>query len=150
MKYLYKLFPVLFVAVLISCDGGGGNGTDPEPELSFEQKIVGTWNLSSVKIDGSDVSSDYDGFKISFDSNFNYTITNGGTTFPQTSGGYSIQNSDSNGANISIGGLVNVVTVQFSNDDQTITLSFTVDTTTFGLGGRESGLAGNYVFVLNK
>ena len=148
MKYLYKLVPVLFIAILISCDEGGG-GDDPQPQ-TFEEKLQGTWSLESVKIDGSDVSSDYSGFSITFDAGLNYTITNGGTTFLQTSGSWGTASPTDTGATGFLNGITNQVTLAFSNDDKTLTLSFNVDNSTFGLGGRGDGLAGSYVFVLNK
>ena len=150
MKYLYKLLPILFIAVLLSCDESGG-GDDPTPEpATFEEKLAGTWSMSSVKIDGSDVSSDYSGFSINFDSNLNYTISNGGTTFTQTVGSWGTSSANDTGATGFLAGITNQVTLAFSNEDKTLTLSFSVDNTTFGLGGRGEGLAGNYVFVLNK
>ncbi len=39
--------------------------------------------------------------------------------------------------------------MSFSNENKTLTLSFTVNNTTFG-GGRKTGLAGSYVFVVTK
>lgn len=147
MKYLYKLLPILFIALFVSCEEGGGD--DPIP-VTFEEKLQGTWSMSSVKIDGSDVSSDFSGFSITFDANLNYTISNGGTTFVQTSGSWGTASSNDNGATGFLNGITNQVTLAFSNENKTLTLSFTVDTTTFGLGGKGDGLAGNYVFVLNK
>jgi len=145
MKYLNKLLPILFIAVLLSCDK---NKATP---LTVEKKLAGTWSMSSVKIDGSDVSSDYSGFSITFDANLNYTITNGGTTFTQTSGQIAKSwDGDLDQVNVNLNGITNQVTLAFSNDDKTLTLSFSVDNTTFGLGGRGEGLAGSYVFVLNK
>lgn len=149
MKYLYKLLPILFIAVLISCEEGGGD--DPSPDaLTFEEKLQGTWGMSSVKVDGSDVSSDYSGFSITFDANLNYTISNGGTTFVQTSGSWATASSNDSGSTGFLNGITNQVTLAFSNDNKTLTLSFTVDNDTFGLGGRGEGLAGSFVFVLNK
>ena len=147
MKYLYKILPILFVALLISCKGG--NNPDPIPP-TFEEKLAGTWSLSSVKIDGSDVTSDYSGFSITFDANLNYSIANGGLTFTQTSGSWGTASQTDTGATGYLAGITNQVTLAFSNANKTLTLSFTVDNNTFGLGGRVSGLAGNYVFVLNK
>jgi hypothetical protein len=148
MKTIYKLLPILFIVVLFSCDGGG-NGTDPEP-ATFEEKLAGTWSMSSVKIDGSDVSSDYSGFSITFDASLNYTISNGGTTFTQTSGQIPKSwDGDLDQVTVGLNGITNQVTLALSNENKTLTLSFSVDNNTFG-GGRESGIAGNYVFVLNK
>jgi hypothetical protein len=152
MNYLYKLLPILFIAFLISCEEGGG-GDDPTP-ATFTEKLQGTWNMESVKIDGSDVSSDFSGFSITFDAGLNYTITNGGITFPFSSGslGGNFDDSDVSSKTVFIDGINqnNEATLAFSNNNNTLTLSFTVDTTTLGLGGRGEGLAGNYVFVLNK
>ena len=138
MKYLYKLLPILFIAVLLSCDeSGGGDDPTPDPEpATFEEKLAGTWSLSSVKIDGSDVSSDYSGFSINFDASLNYTISNGGTTFIQTSGSWGTSSASDTGATGFLDGITNQVTLAFSNEDKTLTLSFTVDNTTLGLGGR--------------
>ena len=149
MKYIYKLLPALFIVLLISCDRDGGD--DPGPNAAtFEEKLAGTWSMSSVKIDGSDVSSDFSGFSINFDANLNYTISNGGTIFTQTSGSWGTSSSNDTGATGFLNGITNQVTLAFSNENKTLTLSFTVDNSTFGLGGRGDGLGGNYVFVLNK
>lgn len=140
------------MVMLIACGGDGGDDPAPPPPsaATFEEKLAGTWNVSSVKIDGSDVSSDYSGFSITFDTNLNYTISNGGTTFTQSSGSWGTASSNDTGATGFLDGITNQVTLVFSNENKTLTLSFIVDNSTFGLGGRGDGLAGSYVFVLNK
>ncbi len=145
MKNIYKLLPILLIAVLISCDK---NKATP---LTAGEKIQGTWNLTSVSRDGADVSSEFSGFSVKI-SDSNYTITNGGTAFKDTSGSISNFDTGSTASSFQVTFASSTqfnVTMELSNENKTLTLRFDIDKSTFE-GGRESGLAGSYVFVVNK
>ena len=79
LKYIATVFVVGTLVLFASCgDDGGGDG--PDPEVKFAHDIIqgGTWSLASVNRDGTDVSSDFSGFTISFTST-GYTTSNGDT-----------------------------------------------------------------------
>ena len=133
--------------IIISCGENGGKDPDPEPTTTTLDKLQGTWNLSSVNHDGSDVTSDFIGFNIVI-SNTNYSITNGGVAWSESSGSMVINGGD-NASIIEVMGGNKNISIKFSNEDKTLELSFNVPNTILG-GGRLSGLAGNYVFTLTK
>jgi len=144
MKKKISILPVLFVLLIISC--GGDSEPDPETQKTTLDKLQGSWNITSVTVDGNDVTADFGGFAISINGS-SYNLTNAdGNAWPESSGSLGLGGDQA--TTMSMGSNSNIA-VAFSNDDKTLTLSFTVTTTTLG-GGRVSGLAGNYVFVFNK
>lgn len=155
MKNIYKLLPILFIGFIISCDNGGsGGGDDPTPP-TLTDKLPGTWNVSSVKRDNSDVTSEFSGFAITT-STSSYSVVNGGSAWPQTSGTLQIQgdaNDTGSTAQVYLEGIAEstgYVTFTFSNDNKTLTIAYVLNDTDFGLGGRVAGLPGSYSFVVNK
>ncbi len=149
MKYLNKLLPILFIVLLFSC--GGDESPNPTLELTALDKIQGTWKMSSVTRDNVDESSEFSGFSITF-SQTNYTITNGGNAWVDITGSIGNFDTGSNASSFQVQfantGSV-TVNMAFSDENKTLTMSFTVDNTSFGIG-RVSGLAGSYVFVVKK
>ncbi len=141
MKTIIKLLPVLLV-LTIAC---GGDDPNPVAEPTTLDKLQGTWNLSSVTRDGADVTSGFTGFKLVI-ANTNYTITNGGTAWLESSGTLSI--SGDNATSVDSMGGINNIALEFSNGNNTLKLTYAIDTTV--VGGRTTGLVGNYVFVLTK
>jgi len=132
-----------------ACSDDGGDGpnpdSDPDPQAEALQKLSsGTWSVSSITRNGTDVTSDFAGFTISFTSS-GFTTTNG-TGAWEASGSWNWE--DPQGASIRLDNGI-IVQLVFSNNDATLTCSFTVPETIFNIG-RTKALAGNFVFVLNK
>ena len=149
IKNIFALALIAFVMVFPSCGGDGGG----EPSISFDEKMNGTWTLTSVTLDGTDVTSDFTGFQISLSSSGPnsgggfYTITNGNNML-YSSGSYSLNGTTNMNLNGDDGSSTSA-TISLSADGTTLTLSFYNPTTTLG-GGRVDGAAGDYVFVLSK
>ena len=144
MKTLLKLVPIVLLFLTIGC-GGGGEDPNPVAEPTTLDKLQGTWNLSTVTRDGVDVTSEFTGFKLVI-VNKDYTITNGGTAWLESSGTLSISGDNATSID-SMGGITNIA-LEFSNDNKTLKLTYAIDSTV--VGGKTTGLAGNYVFVLTK
>jgi hypothetical protein len=73
-----------------------GCGKDPAPAKSVEEqqleKLVSTWNVSDVKLDGGSKTTDYTGFKLTISgtagaTEFNYTTATRPTNSPWPSNG---------------------------------------------------------------
>jgi len=150
IKALLSIAVVAALTVFSSCGGGDDGGA---PSISIDEKLSGNWSLSSVTRDNSDVTGEFSGFSISLSSSGpnsgggSYSASNGGTLL--TSGSYSLSGTSSISFSESSGSVTYSATSSLSNEDKTLTISFYNPTTTFG-GGRTEGLAGDYVFVLNK
>jgi len=151
MKTIKNILLLSLIATMLvfpSCGGGD------DPSISLDELLSGSWKLSSVTVDGNDVTSDFSGFTLSLSSNGPnsgggyYSATNGGSLL--TSGSYNVDNTkiytmnESNGQNS-----YSITSFSLTNDNKTLTFGFYNPTTTFG-GGRIEGLSGEYVFVLNK
>lgn len=153
MKTIKNIFTLALLATVLIFPSCGGDGGENEPSISFDEKLNGTWTLTSVTVDGSDVTSDFTGFQISLSSSGpdsgggNYTITNGNSVL-FSDGSYSLNGTTNMNLNGGDGSNTNA-TISLSADEATLTLSFYNPNTTFG-GGRVDGAAGDYVFVLSK
>ncbi len=147
MKTILKLIPLIIVILFTSCSGNNGGG-DPEPQTGFQEKLQGTWNLSSVTRNSDDTTTEFTGFTISFNTT-NYSVTNGGTAWAEPSGSLTNFDAQNTGDTQQVYMGPQPVTLQFSNDNKTLTMTYTIDNSTFG-GGRAQSLAGNYVFVVTK
>ena len=148
IKALLSIAVVAALTVFSSCGGG-----DDDPGLSLDEKLNGTWALSSVTVDNADVTGDFGGFQLSLSysgpdfGGGNYNITNANNIL-YSSGGYTLNGTTGMNLNGGDGSYVSVQ-IALSNDDKTLTFSFYNPTTNFG-GGRTAVLEGNYEFVLNK
>ena len=150
MKTLKTFLSIAVVAALTVFSSCG----EDEPGLSFDEIVAGTWSLSSVTVDGSDVTSDFSGFSLSLNHNGpnsgsgSYSTNNGGSLL--TSGEYYADGTKIYTMNESSGMTsYSITSFSLTNDNKTLTFGFNNPTTTLG-GGRTEGLAGDYVFVFTK
>lgn len=148
IQYLLLLAFSASLLIFTACGDDGGDGP-PEPEktqqeLATEKLVGNTWSLQSVTRNSTDVSSDFSGFTITFTSS-GFTTTNG-TGAWESSGTWTWTDAQAKSFTLENGVAVQV---EFSNNDTVLTLTFTVEETTFDIG-RTTGLAGNYVFVLGS
>jgi hypothetical protein len=143
IKVIILISTLASVLVLASCSGGG----DPSPVDTFEQKLIGTWNLNSVKRDGNDVTSEFNGFEISFNEGADSFSITGGNDIIYSSGSYTL--SGTNAMTLSSGGENTSVSLSLSSNERQLTFSFRNNKTIYS-GGRNDGVAGDYVFVLDK
>ncbi|MDH5475139.1 MAG: DUF5004 domain-containing protein [Cyclobacteriaceae bacterium] len=149
MKTIKNIFALALIASVMVFPSCGGD----DPGISFDEKMNGTWILTSVTVDGNDVTSDFTGFQLSLSysgpdyGGGSYNITNANNIL-SSSGSYSLNGTTSMNLNGDDGSSTSA-TISLSADDTTLTFSFYNPTTTLG-GGRVEGAAGDYVFVLNK
>lgn len=142
------LFTVLVAVALFSSCGEGD-----EPGISFDEQMNGTWTISSVTRDGSDVTSEFGGFQLTLSfygpntGGGGYTVINANNVLFE-SGNYTLNGATSMNLNGNDGTNINAQ-ISLSEDGSSLTFSFYNPTTMFG-GGRVSGAAGDYVFVLTK
>lgn len=150
IKVMTLIVSLAVFSTMIGCsDDDGGGGPEPDPQQEFIQKLSGAWTVASVTRDGVDVISDFQGFSVTFTSS-GYTTQNGGVAW-ENSGSWDFSippSSDGSTATVTIDDSISV-TLTFSNNDQTLTVSFTIQETKFGTS-RTKSLAGSYVFVVNK
>lgn len=146
------------LTMLLSC---GGDSDDPKQELNTGQKVVtnlvkSQWKVSSVMVDGMDMSSMFTGFTISFNPSSyqngipsftgSYSVTNGGPVW-YSSGNWIIPDINMAGSFIR------------SSDDLSITLQEVTETNlkmslqwnkqTFG-DGRIGSIQGQHIFTMGK
>ncbi|GAB5523833.1 MAG: hypothetical protein Roseis2KO_17050 [Roseivirga sp.] len=125
----------------MSCGGGGDDGTD-EPsaqELAFED-LAGTWRLTSIGVDGNDVTPNYPGFTLSY-TETSYTTTNAKTLF-RASGTWSwADDVTSTLLNLDDGKTITIIGL----DENTLRFSFTQSS-----GGVVAGVSGNYNILMSK
>lgn len=110
-------------------------------DLTYEN-LAGDWTLgqfSSIKIDGSDVSANYDGFALSF-SEGTYTTTNAGDLF-SSSGTWEWADVDATLVSLDDGKVISI---------QSLTPAKFVFSFTKSDGPVRAGLAGNYTITVEK
>ena len=150
LKVIILSISLAIYATMIGCSGDdGGDGPEPDAQQMFIDKLSGHWTVASATRDGVDVVSDFQGFSVTFTSS-GYTTQNGGVAW-EGSGSWDFStppSSDGSTATVTLDGSISV-TLTFSNNDQTLTVTFTINETKFG-AGRTKSLAGSYVFVLNR
>lgn len=136
---------ILIVFVIASCGGGGDDSpTPPEetPQEIAQALLEANWTIASggsITLDGSDVSSRYDGFSMDID-NGSFTTTNAGNLFPATGTWSWVGTSDNqvttgNGKSITITTLTSSrIVFSFLKTDQNVA----------------AGIPGNYVVTLTQ
>ena len=145
LKFVFILLTLISWVFMIGCsDDGGGPDPEPNPQAEVLLKLSGSWTVSSITRNGVDVTGDYAGFTLTLTST-TFSTTNG-TGAWEPSGTWTWN--DPEGTSILLSNGV-IVQLDFSNNDSTLTCSFTLPETIINIG-RTKALAGNYVFVLNK
>ena len=76
----------LMIVTIASCGGGGGGDDSPQetPQEIAQALLEANWTIAnggSITLDGSDVSSRYDGFSLDIEDG-TFTTTNAGSLFP--------------------------------------------------------------------
>jgi hypothetical protein len=148
MKALTKITKAILILSLIPFFSCNPN-PDPLPpsleELQAETtaRLTGTWSLASATRDNIDASGEFSGFTVTF-SPAGFTTTNGQGVWPDT-GSWRFMP----GSSDTILRDFNVETLLvFTNNDTQLKMSFYAEATAGS--GRTTGVAGNYVFVVNK
>tara|TARA_R110001592_G_scaffold122032_1_gene328365 strand:- start:127 stop:558 length:432 start_codon:yes stop_codon:yes gene_type:complete len=143
MKYLTKtLFVVCAILIITACKKEGEPDVPTAQKEAFE-KLSGNWSLGttgSIKLDGNDISGNYDGFMLSF-TNGGYTTTNAGELLNATG---TWEWSNPQAGEITLDGdrsvtINNLTTSQFM-------FSFTFS----GSGGVRAGTEGSYLITVVK
>lgn len=138
---LKVLVGILIVIITASCRGGD-DPTPPEetPQEVAQALLEANWTIAnggSITLDGSDVSSRYDGFSLDIE-NGTFTTTNAGSLFPATGtwswvGSTDNQVTTGNGKSITITELTSTrIVFNFLKTDQNVA----------------AGVPGNYVVTL--
>ena len=155
MKKLNYLVAALFFSglILMSCGGSSGGDKKSEEELQIE-RLSKTWGVdaaSTVFRDSDDITTDYDGFRLTLTSSFTYNITgdvNG--IFASTSGSWDFPRNPSNDptnlGQILIDGDSRPITVNVDTDGTILDINFSISNGT-PIGGRVQGLDGDYIFT---
>ncbi len=142
--YKNILFGVVLCSLIVFVSCGGDDGDDAPSENA---RFVGAWTATSVTLNNVDVlNPEYSNFRITFNDDGSYITVDGDPVFTDTGGFWTINSSTETSANISLDGVS--ATVAFSNENNTMTLSFTANDSV--IGARTLGLVGQYVFVLAK
>ncbi len=124
---------------------------DPKPSVEEAQlqKLIGTWKMGSVTVDGTNVNDQYTNFVLTIYKDASGTklvAANGGYAFPAV--GADSWNFVSGASASKITRLSDNVELTVSVGESTLTLEFTI--TAPAAGGRLNGLEGHFVFVLTK
>lgn len=121
----------------------GCKKNDPNPQEEQIKALAGTWSLSSVVNDGSDVTTQYQQFTLTLTTDKTYSTTNGGNPWP-ASGTFDFPDG--------------VVTDRVIRDDNvTVTISevsATLLVLSFNVNsvgsGTAAGITGSFTFTLTK
>jgi hypothetical protein len=139
---------LIMIVSLVVFTGCKKDEVTPSVEEQQLQKLSGTWKPGSVQVDGTDISSDYTNFKITFfkdGSTTKFATTYPGNAFKTSLDSWSFV-AGSQGSKITRTSDNVQIAVQF--DQANLVLAFTIAPTP--TGGRVSGLSGNFVFRLVK
>ncbi len=139
---------IAYVAIIVFSIGCKGKTIDPVKATAVELKLAALQNESkpwsvtsgSVTKDGFDVSSQFDGFTLTF-GEFTYSSKNGLNSAWPSTGTWEFSNDNPNKILRNDGVLMDATVANNS-----LTLKFRVS----DVGGRSNGLDGEYVFVLSE
>lgn len=148
MKKIFSIVLVLLIGFQIGCKKN--KDTDPRtPEVIATEALVSTWVVAgggSVSVDGTDITTDYNGFSISFTSSEDiktYTVTNGENAFPVAVDTWRFANTTFD----SIERGSDLIIMDIVQTDAQLVLKFS---TPEPGSGRVAGLFGAFEFVLVK
>ncbi len=144
MKVITYLLLIITSFSLGSCSDDDNSNS---PIDIVRGQLLGTWEVSSVFLEGFDVTSpSYDDFLILFRPDGSYYALDADPVFTESGGFWRFL--DNNPQRLEIGGVEGVLT--FSEDAEMITLKFTAPGEPIGASGRGEGLEGEYEFRLLK
>lgn len=154
MKTIYKLSIIAFITIFMT---GCGGDDDPATTESIADKIAGSWSidpesntLSTIMLDGLDVSSLFSDFTLTINSDLTYTTNSDALiidTFPwPQSGSFAINDS---GTQITRNDGLEI-TATYNSDYTLMTLMFTYSSEFDNAGGRTEGVSGLWEFIMVK
>lgn len=158
MSTKFRLIPFL-ILLLLSLQSCGDDPVPPTPKTAEElalEALAGTgtktWTLTlgSVKKNGTDVTSTYSGFELTFNAGTSKTYTSKNTNdLFDTNGTWNF--AGANFDKIVLSGTKPAATreISFTESSGKLTLIFTIPQPGARLFGTQA-VAGNYEFVLNK
>ncbi|GAB5522951.1 MAG: hypothetical protein Roseis2KO_08230 [Roseivirga sp.] len=133
---------IAYVMLIIGIILSGCKKENPDPQAQRLNELLGTWTVSQVENDNTDVTGLYAGFELTINQNKTFQTVNGGNPWPAT-GTFDFLNADS-------------IDQILRNDDTIISLSnITASTLTLqfssnNTGGRAAGITGVFTFTLIK
>jgi hypothetical protein len=147
MKKIHKL--LVFASVIIgmmqltSCKKDAVIA-ETEEDI-FMNKITGSWNVSTVMLDGKDVSKSFPGLKIAIAATKQVTVTNAVPPIWNGTGTFTLEPA---GGTFQLKRNDGVVMTVVQNGTDKLTLEFLYDAD--ALGGRVNSVTGKFVFQLLK
>jgi len=146
IKNIVVALTLIGIVGLTACGGGDTPAPVVDPTQEIIDALSKTWSVSSVTLDNADVTTDWNGFALTFDSSKGYTATalnNESILVWPASGSYSFPNANNTNQILRNDG----VEITLSNVTETsATLSFQIT----GRNGRTEGLIGQWVFVMGS
>jgi len=147
LRYLLGFAALIVLFTFSNC----GEDNPPQPtdaELRVEA-LTGTWEVTTVTLDGTDVTTDYDGMTLTFSSSKGYSVS-GGDFSPiwQSSGTYDFKTAADGSEDISTLVRDDAVEMTVGNvSDANLSLSFD-----FAVSPpcRTKGVCGGYSFSFTK
>lgn len=131
-----------FCACIAGLMLSGCKKDDPDPQEEQIKALAGTWNLSSVRNDGADVTTQYQPFTLTLTTDKTYSTTNGGNPWP-ASGTFDFMNE--------------TLIDQVMRDDNVVVIISEVSANTLVLNfnisrvrGTAAGITGSFTFSLTK
>ncbi len=160
MKHLARIFSLLILVsagLFISSCGGKDPNPASEEEVQLN-KFLGTWNMTSVSLDGSEQTG-YTNAKVTFAGTFaaagNYSYTSTANAWPDVSAW-----KEDAAWKFKASAISSVITrtddsidigYAFSNSDNTLTLTISdYNGVSYKNTGRVNSVAGDWVFILTK
>ncbi|MCE7996797.1 MAG: hypothetical protein HEP71_32855 [Roseivirga sp.] len=142
-KTQFSLILTFCACITTSLLLSGCKKDDPDPQEEQIKALAGTWNLSSVSNDGSDVTTQYQQFTLTLTADKTYSTTNGGNPWPAR-GTFDFPNE--------------TVTDRVTRDDNVVVTISEVTTSRLVLNfsinsvgsGSAAGITGSFTFTLTK
>ncbi|GAB5526038.1 MAG: hypothetical protein Roseis2KO_39100 [Roseivirga sp.] len=142
-KTRFSLILTLCACITTGLLLSGCKKDDPDPQEEQIKALAGTWNLSSVTNDGSDVTTQYQQFTLTLTTEKTYSTTNGGNPWP-ASGTFDFPD--------------DIVTDRVTRDDNVVVTISEVSATLLVLSfnvnsvgsGTAAGITGSFTFTLTK
>lgn len=142
-KTRFSLSLAFFACIITALLYSGCKKDNPNPQEEQIKAMAGTWSLSSVTNDGSDVTTQYQQFTLTLTTDKTYSTTNGGNPWP-AAGTFDFPNE--------------TVTDRVTRDDNVVITITEVTTSRLVLNfsinsvgsGSAAGITGSFTFTLTK
>lgn len=129
---------VIFIACMI---GSCSEEENPNAEAKFLKKLSGTWKISTIQLDGTDVTESFTGMELTFSKKKTYGVISGVAPIWNDTGTFSLLPQDDSYSIIRDDGVIMVVE-KLTNDKLMLRFMYT---SSFARAGSVSG---EYVFDL--